>query len=364
MSYSLVPSSGISVGFGSHERNRLLQFRLLENLESSAIFSRRYTLEKSPMLFAREVAGIIEKASSHTRITGIASKNVCVVSDKVITEIGWTSTNEDVYPGGREVQDSPDKNKRLTFTLTIASDLEISDKILDALDLAYGTIHLPSVMWKYKQDGRVFQADIILDEEGDFHDSFYPYIEEGVNQYIDRYVSSKCCLLFLHGAPGTGKTTFVRHIIHHTRFPAVVTYDDDILSSDSMFVDFLTSSDADLLIIEDADTMLASREEAGNKLISRFLNVSEGLIKFDRKKIIFTTNIKDFSKVDEALLRPGRCFDVVNFRPLTFAEALTACESAKLEKPSRIEGKSSYTVAELYNKDAKIITKPKVGFAT
>jgi ATP-dependent 26S proteasome regulatory subunit len=42
--------------------------------------------------------------------------------------------------------------------------------------------------------------------------------------------------------------------------------------------------------------------------MSRFLNISDGLIKLPNKKLVFTTNVTNFENIDSALLRPGRCF--------------------------------------------------------
>ena len=135
-------------------------------------------------------------------------------------------------------------------------------------------------------------------------DEFYPFIEEGVDAYQARYLADDASLLFLMGPPGTGKTSFIRHMIYKHKLASIITYEEGLLEFDCMFVDFLTGS-SNMLIIEDADTMLQSREGYGNKQISRFLNVSDGLIKFRGKKVVFTTNINDFSTIDQALVRPG-----------------------------------------------------------
>jgi hypothetical protein len=135
-----------------------------------------------------------------------------------------------------------------------------------------------------------------------------------------------------------------------------------LLSSDSTFVDFLTGSSENVFVIEDADTILGSRSREGNKMIARFLNVSDGLIKFPAKKVIFTTNLDDFKKVDEALLRPGRCFGMVKCRALTYDEAAAAAKIAGLKLPAKSR---DYTIAELFNPDSQIevITESRrVGF--
>jgi ATP-dependent 26S proteasome regulatory subunit len=73
---------------------------------------------------------------------------------------------------------------------------------------------------------------------------------------------------------------------------------------------------------------LAPREDGDNDMMSKFLNVSDGLIKITNKKMIFTTNINQVTKIDPALLRPGRCFGAVEFRELTSAEAARAAAVA------------------------------------
>jgi len=116
-----------------------------------------------------------------------------------------------------------------------------------------------------------------------------------------------------------------------------------------------------VLIVEDADVLLSSRERAGNKIISRFLNVSDGLLQFAHKKIIFTTNLNDFSTVDPALLRPGRCFGNIHARSLTHAEATIACAAIGRDMPS--EDKQEYTLAELYNSREHVTRSRGFGFS-
>jgi len=131
---------------------------------------------------------------------------------------------------------------------------------------------------------------------------------------------------------------------------AHVIYDEALMQNDSVFQSFLFDDASEVMIIEDADTILSAREQDGNKLMSRFLNVSDGLIKLPNKKLVFTTNINDFGKVDHALLRPGRCFGVMHTRALNLAEAQTAAKAAGLPIPVE---KREYTIAELFNQGKK-----------
>jgi SpoVK/Ycf46/Vps4 family AAA+-type ATPase len=174
-------------------------------------------------------------------------------------------------------------------------------------------------------------------------------------------MKSASSLLFLSGPPGTGKTSLIRWLLHEYNLNAAVTYEEKLLSSDSTFVDFLTGDSQNVFVIEDADTILGSRSREGNKMIARFLNVSDGLIKFPNKKVIFTTNLDDFKKVDEALLRPGRCYGMIKCRALTYDEAAAAAAVAKLKLPARA---GDYTIAELFNPgvDAPALDQPRIGF--
>jgi ATP-dependent 26S proteasome regulatory subunit len=164
-----------------------------------------------------------------------------------------------------------------------------------------------------------------------------------MNDYIDDYLDSQASVLILIGPPGTGKTTFIKNLIHRSKGDARVTYDETVMSGDSLFAEFI-ESDAKFMIMEDADTFLKSRDD-GNTMMHRFLNVSDGLISAQDKKLVFSTNLPSVRDIDSALMRPGRCFDVIEFRALTRAEAEVIADEMNLELP---DGRS-FTLAEMFN---------------
>lgn len=172
----------------------------------------------------------------------------------------------------------------------------------------------PTVKWMFDQTGKSIELPVSAEQLP--LPGFYPQVES-TEQYWDRYLASNANVLLLIGPPGTGKTTFIRGLLHHANRGAIVSYDPRILEDDGIFADFMASSSRNFMILEDADQFLASRSRANNTVMHKFLNIGDGILSTGQKKLIFSTNLPSVRDVDEALLRPGRCFDVLRFGKLT-----------------------------------------------
>jgi SpoVK/Ycf46/Vps4 family AAA+-type ATPase len=177
-------------------------------------------------------------------------------------------------------------------------------------------------------------SSVAFDELADPHllDEAYPMLGEPVATFIERYLNARETVLVLQGPPGTGKTRLVRAILaalsRRKGDSARVLYTADrrTLENDEIFVEFITGSH-DAFVVEDADHVLAARAD-GNKDLHRFLAVADGVVRALGRKIIFTTNLPNVGDIDEALLRPGRCFTMVRTRALDRGEALRLIERA------------------------------------
>lgn len=211
------------------------------------------------------------------------------------------------------------------------------------------------VAWWYINRNSPAHINVNLIEPSPIYDEFYPYIKQGPYALFEDYLRSTCPILLMSGNPGTGKTSFLRSMLHKYKLKTFVGYDMRLFESDQMFIEFI-SGPSEALIMEDSENLVLPRSKnSESSMMSRFLNVSDGLIKFPNKKFIFTTNETDFNNVDQALLRPGRCYGSVDFRALTYTEAAEACSAANLEYP-KVD--KDYTLAELFNQNQQMANKP------
>lgn len=248
--------------------------------------------------------------------------------------------------------------RRLHFAVTLWGAHDLVRAVDAALRDKFGRSRLARIIWWYQAEHGPDYRSITMEPPPPIRDSFYPWLGEPVEQYLDRYLASPASVLFLMGEPGTGKTSLIRHFIYERQLKAIITYEEKLINSDEMFVDFLAQDDEAVLVIEDAESLLGSRESGGNSLMARFLNVSDGLVRMSGKKIVFTTNQNDFRSVDPALVRPGRSFDALRARPLTYEEGCRAAADAGLPPPPPDE---AITLAALFNPNVRQIEKLGIG---
>ena len=175
--------------------------------------------------------------------------------------------------------------------------------------------------------------------------SAYPWLDQPIEQFIDEYLASTASVLILIGPPGTGKTTFIKNLIHRSGGNAKVAYDTKVMEDDQLFASFIEESDTKFLVMEDADAFLEARSD-GNTMMHKFLNVSDGLLSAADKKMVFSTNLPSVRTIDSALMRPGRCFSTVTFRALTIPEAQAVLDEIGSDKTISHD-KNTITLAEL-----------------
>ena len=129
-------------------------------------------------------------------------------------------------------------------------------------------------------------------------------------------------LVLLHGKPGTGKTTYLRHLAG--RLKKRILFLSPALAQEitgPSFIELLISYPNSVLVIEDAENVLADRAQSENSSVSNLLNLSDGLLADCLNVQVVCTFNSALSRIDSALLRKGRLIAQYEFGELSVPQA-------------------------------------------
>ena len=194
-----------------------------------------------------------------------------------------------------------------------------------------------------------------------YNNDFAPVAAEIENFLLEE---NKSGLIILHGKQGTGKTTYIRHLINLGK-KRMIYMSGDLVDklSDPSFITFIRQQKNSIFIVEDCEELLSSRN-GGNRMnagLVNILNISDGLLSDELCiKFICTFNapLKD---IDEALLRKGRLAARYEFKDLTTDKVNQLIKEEGLDIPQQTQ---PMTLAEIYNYEGMDFSlgRKRVGF--
>jgi hypothetical protein len=193
----------------------------------------------------------------------------------------------------------------------------------------------------------------VLDINLYYNDDFKPInalIKKRLAQTNDKGI------ILLHGLPGTGKTTYLRHLIGSTE--KRVLFVSPSVAGNLMnpeFIDLLIGNPNSVLVIEDAENIIIDRKHSNNSSVSNLLNISDGLLSDCLNVQIICTFNSHLSTVDSALLRKGRLIAKYEFGKLETAKAQALSNHLGFDRLIT----APMTIAEIANPDDMAVEQPR-----
>jgi hypothetical protein len=171
-------------------------------------------------------------------------------------------------------------------------------------------------------------------------------------------------LVLLHGIPGTGKTSYIRHLCREIKKEIIFLppfLAENISGPD--FIPFLLDHTNSILIIEDAEKVVLDREGDGSnrQSVANLLNMTDGILSDCLSIQILATFNTTRDRIDKALLRKGRLIAEWKF------DALDVDHSNRLLKKLGKDFTTTVpmTLTEIYNleEELNVVQKEtKIGF--
>ena len=188
-------------------------------------------------------------------------------------------------------------------------------------------------------------------------------------ELIQRLQSQANGLVVLRGDPGTGKSSFLRHLIARLakshRAYLVPTSHFGMLTSPDMprfwARQNYQSKFQNLIILEDAEGLLGRRDGSNDAQVSNVLNLADGILGDSlRVQLVATVNAQ-LDQLDPAVTRRGRLLGHREFRRLSRWEAERLATAKGLTLPHGTD----FSLAEVYrgaDSTDEIPTGRKMGF--
>lgn len=158
---------------------------------------------------------------------------------------------------------------------------------------------------------------------------------DAVDEQLKRELSDEngSGLYLLYGAPGTGKSSYIKYLIHQVNKRMVFLPPKVALNLDDFaLTDFLLDNRNIILVIEDAEELLKSDNSARTSAISMLLNLTDGILGDGLGIKIIATFNTELHQIDPALMRKGRLKLMYEFNKLSIPKSKALLAHLGVEK--------------------------------
>jgi DNA replication protein DnaC len=242
--------------------------------------------------------------------------------------------------------------ERNSIYLLFAPELETSVNILfECIKKFIKTpIKTTDISLIISQNGELYTREVHIkkpkiDFNIHYNEDFFPIHKTMVKQLNKKDTNG---LYLFHGQPGTGKSTYIKYLIHQLKKKVIFISPKMAGELDNLsMTPFLLDNRNTVLVIEDAEELITSREEVRNSNLSMLLNLTDGLLGESLGIQIIATFNTDVKNIDKALLRKGRLTTIYEFKNLSLNRTNTLLQKLGHD----IEVNKSLPVAEIFNFD-------------
>ena len=333
-------SVGYHVGIPAYDMPNEIHFaKVAENFANCAIKNKLYFSSGTKITYELPFRELITKLEEFGEVYYTGGSWVFSLSPNVIVHSGVTSKSL--------------TTRRVKFRVYTKQNIDEHEYWVKEVQEAFApwavsTKKFASVDWAIRKKDSIEYNNCEAMMTETIYPEAYPFVDN-LHQHITDYFGDSSTVLILMGPPGTGKTRFIKYICQriieiNDSCDILYSMDDHIFGEDGFFMRFLTGS-YHALILEDIDYNLRSRKD-GNVFMAKLLSGSDGFIHNANKKIILSTNLPSIKDTDDALLRPGRCFSVIQTRKLTSDEAQALLKKMGHED-IKLDG-SDISLADIY----------------
>lgn len=205
------------------------------------------------------------------------------------------------------------------------------------------------------------QINLVTTKNGHFYNQIIDFKKPKID--LNQIYNSKFCdynekilkilrkkstsgLHLLYGKPGTGKSTYIRYLCGKLKKDIIFLPGQLAQNLDNVtMTQYLISNANSVLVIEDAEELIVSRDNQRNSNLSMILNMTDGILGESLGIQIIATFNTDLKNIDPALKRKGRLKSSYEFEALSTDKANHLLQKAGIKQTTD----TALTLAEIYN---------------